>query len=212
MVVSAKRLIDAVCSAVPFGLQVVVTMQHGQRSSRPLQYAAARAAFWALSDVPNIVESLLFPDNVRAPVRISSSTGMRLQELCTDCAASVRYVCMGACCGGTAAPQCRGCEHASARSHDMPRARSCGSPVSCQPHRLVDDQTQPHRHTACNAQGMPLSSAEVELVGRLWAASAAGPRRSIALDDEPELGAPMLSVSHTPWAGSGLASANSRAA
>ena len=46
-------------------------MQQGRRSNKPVQYAAARAAFWVLNDVPNFVEALLFPDNVRMPVRLT---------------------------------------------------------------------------------------------------------------------------------------------
>ena len=48
--------------------QVALIVRHGRRSGRPLQHAAARVALWFLHDLPAIMETLLFPDNVRTPV------------------------------------------------------------------------------------------------------------------------------------------------
>ena len=44
-------------------------MDRARCGGRPLQYAAARAAFWLLGDMPTFLEALLFPDNVRMTVR-----------------------------------------------------------------------------------------------------------------------------------------------
>ena len=44
-------------------------MKHGRRDGKPLQYAAARAALWLLNDMPALVESVLFADSIRTPVR-----------------------------------------------------------------------------------------------------------------------------------------------
>ena len=67
-------------------------------------------------------------------------------------------------------------------------------------------------YSACHVQGTPLSHAELELVGRLWVASAIGSRRSTALDSESESASPKLSIVYTPWSGSSVASAASHAA
>ena len=48
--------------------QVMLAMENARRDRRVLHYAAARAASWLVSDVPKVLEALLFPDNVHTPV------------------------------------------------------------------------------------------------------------------------------------------------
>jgi len=48
---------------------VVLAVKRGRHDGGLLRYAAARAALWLLLDLPASVETLLFPDHSRNPVR-----------------------------------------------------------------------------------------------------------------------------------------------
>ncbi len=46
---------------------MVLAVERGRHSSSLVQLAAARAALWLYHDLPALLETLLFPDKVRAP-------------------------------------------------------------------------------------------------------------------------------------------------
>ncbi len=150
-------------------LQVALAVEQGGRDGRLLQYAAARAASWLVTDLPAHVEAALFPKTVRTPVRVARAAAMVGCYSWFQCVTRSKHT------------------------------------VSTQVATHFDCQVHLHGMTVCWSyaaipcadwtsalQGTPLTDAELDFVGRLWAAAPPALHRPRTVSDTPALASPHL--------------------